>query len=163
MLLVSAGLTLFSHWWFYPALRCPQSPPSCEIFLTCPLSVSMSSICYMMSGILTGQGYVREDLGKTSFALIIYRDINQHVVCLICPAPSVCCTCKLNLKLICHTNGDKVYRLGLVLCNLGGKRNWTTLERARLKLFEHRSHSTVKHIATGNFPWLRFPLSEMCW
>lgn len=40
---------------------------------------------------------------------------------LICSAPSLCCTSKLILKVIRQANGDKVYKLGFVLCNRGDK------------------------------------------
>lgn len=40
---------------------------------------------------------------------------------LISLAVTLCCTSQLILQVICQTNRDKVYTLGFVLCNLGGK------------------------------------------
>lgn len=115
----------------------------------------MSSICFMMSDIVIGQSYVLEDLGNTDllFELIIYRD-TALTNTLICSAPSVCCTSKLNLKLICHANGDKAHRLGFAFCNLGDKRNGTTPERALRKLL----NTEVTAHTRGNFP----PFSQRC-
>ncbi len=81
--------------------------------------------------------------------------INQHVMLLICSAPSVSCTSKLNLIHICHANGDKAHRLGFALCNLGDERNRTTPERALPKLFKHRSHTHQRKLSLAPFSPLR--------
>lgn len=160
--MVSAALTMLSDWRFYPASRRPQSPPSCEIFSTCPLSVSVSSICYMMSGILTGQPCVLEDLGGTWSDNLSRRGINQHVMFLICPAPSVCCTNKLNLKVICRANGGNVHELGFVWCNLGDKKQlYNTRKELSIKLFRNASPSTLRYNTRGNFPGSILP-SQRC-
>lgn len=72
----------------------------------------------MISGIITRLFHLLEDLGNLLFYLLRYC-INQQVMFLICSAFSVCSTSKLNLQLICHANGGKVYTLGFVLCSAG--------------------------------------------
>lgn len=90
---------------FYPALRCTQSPPSCELFLRCPLPKKMSSVCYMLSSILTGQPYVPEDLENTDL-LTLFTEICTNTLVFL---PMQCCC------------GEKFCTLGLVLCNIVNK------------------------------------------